>query len=609
MPYARTWIPAVAAVAHVIRADGCDRSAAMRQIESAVLEGALRWARRGRKRWDWDAEVLQADLVKLWPQPPDEADSVANMEAAALAGDLREGLERAREWHDQPVPDRPELRRLLEMLAILRSMAEREIKARDEGQLSSDRLQQELRQAEEDIHAETLSRFGRGQLAAFLETSQGLERLPYGSYWLDAGGRASELARRALTEGAAPSNRHSGLSGAVMVHAGEFQAFADEYLTERGSTAEPPSAGRFNHPVWDLRDVIGWVLDRDPAKFGRIHSVEDARSAVHIALFYNSWPRNERDPNALTTILHALQRGELVAHQAKSALPREHWGGITERGLRFAIRDGLWFWREDVLTLWPVEAAALSQAPPSIQPIRVSSAVPGDGKPKNRAPNWALWKHIPAVKIFEAVALSLNIEPSRIRHSPNSWMADKRLFDESDEFKDRLFVVERNLEKLGVVNFANVQYFNEDPVVGLPRFAVWAVSLGWSLPSELVDIATHATVGSPPVVAREATTAAHPRGNTESILKRANQSRGGRKKGSGAIDDAPRLRAMLDLLVKGQAPSVHDAARKIAASMSGTSQSRDADINRLRGKFAKAYGTEPSEGKTWRDVAAELNGN
>jgi hypothetical protein len=175
-----------------------------------------------------------------------------------------------------------------------------------------------------------------------------------------------------------------------MVQAGEFQAFADEYLTERGSTAEPPSAGRFNHPVWDLRDVIGWVLDRDPAQFGRIHSVEDARSAVNIALFYKSRPRNERDPNSPTTILHALQRSELVAHQAKSALPREHWGGITERSLCFAIRDGVWFWREDVLALWPVETVAVAAVPPSIQAIRASSAVAGNGKPQDRAPNWAL---------------------------------------------------------------------------------------------------------------------------------------------------------------------------------------------------------------------------
>jgi len=50
---------------------------------------------------------------------------------------------------------------------------------------------------------------------------------------------------------------------------------------------------RFDHPVWDLRDVIGWVLDRDPTQFGRIHNTEDAKSAVNIALFYNGTPRTE----------------------------------------------------------------------------------------------------------------------------------------------------------------------------------------------------------------------------------------------------------------------------------------------------------------------------
>ena len=45
MPYARKWIPAVMAIAHVIRADRCDKSAAMRQLEAAAREGALRWFR------------------------------------------------------------------------------------------------------------------------------------------------------------------------------------------------------------------------------------------------------------------------------------------------------------------------------------------------------------------------------------------------------------------------------------------------------------------------------------------------------------------------------------------------------------------------------------
>jgi hypothetical protein len=132
--------------------------------------------------------------------------------------------------------------------------------------------------------------------------------------------------------------------------------------------------------------------------------------------------------------------------------------------------------------------------------------------------------------------------------------------------------------------------------------------------------ATDPNDASSPAEAREAERipSEEPRGNAEKTFRisalapgvtRAAQGRGGRKKGSGAIDDTPRLRAMLDLLVKGQALSVHHAARKIAKSMLVTSQSRDADVSRLRGKFAKAHGTEPPTGKTWGDVAAELTVN
>jgi hypothetical protein len=162
---------------------------------------------------------------------------------------------------------------------------------------------------------------------------------------------------------------------------------------------------------------------------------------------------------------------------------------MTGRRLCAAIGGSLWFWRDDVLALWPVETVAVAEVPPSIQSVRASSGVMGDEEPQNRAPNWAVWKNIPVVKIFEAVALSLNIEPSKIRHSPNSWMADKRLFDESDEFKERLFVVERNLEVLGAVNSANLRHFDEDPEIPLSRFTAWAASIGWELPNELSEFA------------------------------------------------------------------------------------------------------------------------
>jgi hypothetical protein len=122
--------------------------------------------------------------------------------------------------------------------------------------------------------------------------------------------------------------------------------------------------------------------------------------------------------------------------------------------------------------------------------------------------------------------------------------------------------------------------------------AVWAAGKWWLVVTvEWVETGERALPGPPPNKVDAA------------------QRRGGRKRGSGAIEDTPRLLDMLDLLDKGQARSVHDAACKIAKSMVETSQSRVADISRLRGKFARAYGTEPPAGKTWGDVAAELKGN
>ncbi len=371
-----------------------------------------------------------------------------------------------------------------------------------------------------------------------------------------------------------------------------------------------PTPHRFDHPVWDLRDVIGWVLDRDPAQFGRIHSTEDAKSAINVALFYTSHLRPERDPNALTTLLHELQLGRLIVHEGKAALPREHWGALTELDLRSAISRGLWFWSEDVLRLWPVEAAPVKA---------VASGISNRKGGQNRVPNWTIWKHIPDVKAFEAVALSLNIDPKKLGHNPRSWMAGKRLFEEGEEFQERLFAVDRNLKTIGIRNFAGVRYFDEDPMIRLRAFAVWAVSIGWSLPSELVELGNGASGAPSSAEAAETEEkSSEPAGaKPEPPLRISETSRpgakgigrSGRKKGSGSIDDTEALQLMLHLLASGQANSVHDAARKVPDSIMGSSQSQAADISRLRRKFANDHGTEPPTGKTWADVAGELNAN
>jgi hypothetical protein len=110
----------VVAVAYVMRADRCDRAAAMSQIEAAALEGALRWVRRGEHRWGWDAELFRADLLKLWPERPADGALLGHFEGTAASAkrlDIRSEIEETTNWHDTPIPNTGALQRLTEALA------------------------------------------------------------------------------------------------------------------------------------------------------------------------------------------------------------------------------------------------------------------------------------------------------------------------------------------------------------------------------------------------------------------------------------------------------------------------------------------------------------
>jgi len=104
----------------------------------------------------------------------------------------------------------------------------------------------------------------------------------------------------------------------------------------------------------------------------------------------------------------------------------------------------------------------------------------------DRSPPWTIWKNISQLKVFEAVALSLNIDPRKLRRNSHGWMAGKRLFNEGQEFNDRLFTVERNLAEISV-NSVAVGYEGQEPLVPLDGFVRWALRIGWSLPAELSE--------------------------------------------------------------------------------------------------------------------------
>jgi hypothetical protein len=102
-----------------------------------------------------------------------------------------------------------------------------------------------------------------------------------------------------------------------------------------------------------------------------------------------------------------------------------------------------------------------------------------------RMPRWEKWRQIEGLTLWEGVALSLNIDPDKVQHNKDSWMVGKHLFDESQEFTDRLEILCR---KLGAL-------LREDPdgladtMVDSNRFAEWAISFEWSVPPEFIELA------------------------------------------------------------------------------------------------------------------------
>ena len=81
-------------------------------------------------------------------------------------------------------------------------------------------------------------------------------------------------------------------------------------------------------------------------------------------------------------------------------------------------------------------------------------------------PNWGKWKHFHIVKLWQAVALSMNLDPKHIGRSPQGWLAgEDTILAKSLEFKERLDLAISNILKLTV----------EHMVPGRP--AQWEVTL------------------------------------------------------------------------------------------------------------------------------------
>ena len=119
-----------------------------------------------------------------------------------------------------------------------------------------------------------------------------------------------------------------------------------------------------------------------------------------------------------------------------------------------------------------------------------------------KKPNWKEWKFTPEVRVWEACALSLDIDPHSIVLSRHGWMAGPGYgpFFEDESFPDGATKDEFALRvRVLLANLRNRAYFSpraQDAVtpgnslVSLAEFSKWAVSVvQWgALPHELVAL-------------------------------------------------------------------------------------------------------------------------
>lgn len=135
--------------------------------------------------------------------------------------------------------------------------------------------------------------------------------------------------------------------------------------------------------------------------------------------------------------------------------------------------------------------------PPPIRPLSASgpgTIVARKPAPARRRPKWPKWLLMPTVRLWEAVALSLGIEPPE--HLVDIASGGRR----GAAFKDRLQIACANLKALGCTGA--LPESRSVAEVQLRQFARWCLSIGWQIPDELRQLADDMTPQpSPPTAA------------------------------------------------------------------------------------------------------------
>lgn len=141
------------------------------------------------------------------------------------------------------------------------------------------------------------------------------------------------------------------------------------------------------------------------------------------------------------------------------------------------------------------------KAPPPIEPLRGTGYVPS---PRPSAANWNKWKFIPKAPLWEAVCLTLDVEPNDEVLGMRHWLQSRRGVPRGlpPEFVDRLQVAQANMSTNGPLRplalYSGVLQ-NPHAEVSLSELAAFAVRCGWTVPDAMQSM----TPTLPPVAKGE----------------------------------------------------------------------------------------------------------
>lgn len=152
-----------------------------------------------------------------------------------------------------------------------------------------------------------------------------------------------------------------------------------------------------------------------------------------------------------------------------------------------------------------------SKAPPPITPVSgfkvygVTTRI----APPAKTPDWDLWLHMPEVRLWQAVALSMNMDPDSLKNHPQAWMAGagaEPIFKENsfssqaqkDMFGKRLRLLVANKTVKNGFSPGTLSMDNpHNHGVRLSEFAAWAPTVRWNdIPPELAALAKKPTAAA-----------------------------------------------------------------------------------------------------------------